>query len=1196
MRKSKNLVFFFREVKSTIKSPMIWVFFSIIFLMVFGAVSSDTFIIGSLNTAVYKNAPSVIQNYYGLISVIALLVTASLVNVVALKDTESGFSQILFSYPIKRSAYFFGKFFSGFLVSLIPLLGISAGALLGPLMPWVDPSRYGAILWDGHLYGLLLFAIPNVFLGSALAFSFAINYRTQSASFIVFVLLLALYVTSARYVDDLQTQWFIGLLDPFGLYPYTQASKYATIAELNTFVVGFQNLMLVNRLLWILISFVVIWVSYKRFSFQVLENNGRKIKGEILSENIRFKDLPKPVRKNRKSVVSHFYSFARIVIFELKSIVKNRVFLILLLVGLFNLSSYLKTFPGRYGTENFPLTYEVIENVSYAYHYFISAFLIFYSGILVWKERDFRFSELTDSTPISFVRNLSAKLLALLLVIQFMLILAIVTGVLIQFSRGYYNFEWEVYGRALLVNEFLYYFYIVILAVLLQYFLNHRYLAYFITVVLVFGMEPVMDFFGVESFMLKYGLVPKGPYSDMTRFDPWVEAMKWFQIYWGVFALILCYLIYLFHKRGVDLSFSERLKQVQKRFSGTVSMFFLLGAIFIAVSSFVFYNTQLLNPYDTEKEFDQKRIKYETEYKQYCTVRQPKWLSLDYSLELFPSQKTMFFEASGVLKNSSNELIDKIYFTFRDYRNPPEILLEGASIDLDHQEVGFRIYKLKNPLKPEETLSIKIKGEYVAKGFENSLSNKSVMENGSFIYAMDFIPRIGYQRDFELIDPNKRKRAGLGKREMLPKLDESDYDARSYHYLGKDSDWIQIRSIVSTEPGQIAVSSGKLVRQWTENGRSYFEYEQEAPSTHFTAFLSAEYQIERRKWNGIDIEVYYHHAHTYNIGSFLHAMEKSLDYFIANFGDYDHSYLRIVEFPRLAAYAQAFPGLMPFSERMGFIADLRNSNDINIVFFTTAHETAHQYWAHQIIAANMSGAEFLMESLTEYSALMVMEKEYGKDHMKKLLGYELDLYLKGRNKTNVAERPLAETEGQPYVHYFKGAITLYHLKEMIGEDKMNACLKELITQFKYCGPPYPTSLDAITIFRNHTPDSLQYLIDDMFFNITLYSNQIVDGYFTQEDDGYIVEFTTKSEKFYADSLGKENAAKLSDYIDVAVFGEGADNDKLGKVLGMQRIKIDKETNKFVFKVQERPFKVGIDPYNFLIDKNTTDNLKKLEAR
>ena len=94
-------------------------------------------------------------------------------------------------------------------------------------------------------------------------------------------------------------------------------------------------------------------------------------------------------------------------------------------------------------------------------------------------------------------------------------------------------------------------------------------------------------------------------------------------------------------------------------------------------------------------------------------------------------------------------------------------------------------------------------------------------------------------------------------------------------------------------------------------------------------------------------------------------MEGSLDYYTHNYGKYYHKQCRIIEFPRYASFAQAFPGTMPYSEGIGFIVDLRKvtKEDIDQVYYVVAHEMAHQYWAHQLCGANMQGSEMMSDCL-----------------------------------------------------------------------------------------------------------------------------------------------------------------------------------------------------------------------------------------
>jgi hypothetical protein len=501
-------------------------------------------------------------------------------------------------------------------------------------------------------------------------------------------------------------------------------------------------------------------------------------------------------------------------------------------------------------------------------------------------------------------------------------------------------------------------------------------------------------------------------------------------------------------------------------------------------------------------------------------------------------------------------------------------------------------------MQPGDTLPIKLVVSKVTKGFENEVSFTELTQNGTFFNNFDILPIIGYSNRYEISDKNKRVKLELPVRKRMPALDESDLKARENSYINQDADWVNMHTVISTAPDQIAVAPGRLVKEWEENGRKYYEYQLDHKSLNFYSFISAKYEVARKEWKGVDLEVYYIKGHEYNVPNMLQSLEKSLDYYTANFGPYFHKQCRIIEFPRYSSFAQAFPGTMPYSEGIGFIADLRNvtEDDIDLVYYVVAHEMAHQYWAHQLIGANMRGTEMMSESFSQYAALMVMEKEYGRDKMNKFLKYEMNSYLRGRSGEFEAERPIMQTENQGYIHYNKGSVVMYYLKEMIGEDKVNLALQKLIKDHGYQEPPYPTSISAVNAFREVTPDSLQYLIDDMFENITVFSNRVTDVNYVKSGEEYEVTLTTFSEKFRADSLGKQTAVPLVDFIDIGIFGETESKQTYGKPLVYERLKITKPENTFTFKVKEKPQNAGIDPYNYLVDRMPEDNVKKVTEK
>jgi aminopeptidase N len=286
---------------------------------------------------------------------------------------------------------------------------------------------------------------------------------------------------------------------------------------------------------------------------------------------------------------------------------------------------------------------------------------------------------------------------------------------------------------------------------------------------------------------------------------------------------------------------------------------------------------------------------------------------------------------------------------------------------------------------------------------------------------------------------------------------------------------------------------------------------------------------------------------------------------------------------------------MPYSESIGFIENLEKPDDIDMVSYVVAHEMGHQWWAHQVIGSNMQGATLLSESMAQYSSLMVMERMYGKDHMRKFLKYEMDRYLRNRGQEQTKEVSLLRVENQGYIHYNKASVVMYYLKEMIGEDSVNSALHNLIDSFAYRNPPFPNSYELVDRFERVTPDSLKYLIKDLFYDMTVFNVRDSTASYKKLDNGkYEVTLRVITEKFKADSLGKETKVPISDWIEIGALAAPDGGRKTGKQIYNQRMKISSDRNTFTFVVDEKPDKAGIDPNYYLVDRMPDDNLKNVE--
>jgi ABC-2 type transport system permease protein len=325
----------------------------------------------------------------------------------------------------------------------------------------------------------------------------------------------------------------------------------------------------------------------------------------------------------------------------------------------------------------------------------------------------------------------------------------------------------------------------------------------------------------------------------------------------------------------------------------------------------------------------------------------------------------------------------------------------------------------------------------------------------------------------------------------------------------------------------------------------------------------------------------------------------SLPFFNERFSPYQFHQARILEFPSYASFAQSFANTIPYSEDIGFLTRLGDPEKIDVVTYVTAHEIAHQWWGHQLVPSNQQGATMLVESFAQYSALLVMEKMYGKEQMRKFLKYELDRYLRRRGGEVVEELPLARVENQPYIHYQKGSLAMYWLKEVIGEDKVDRALAKMLQQHAFKAAPYPNTSDFLTILRAEAGPENDQLITDLFEKITLLDVKATNAKSVKRADGkYDVTFDVTAKKLYADGKGKETEAPLDEPFDVGAFANepGRPGYSAASVLHFDRERIKTGVQTVTMVVAQSPAFVGVDPYNKRIDRNSEDNLTKVSAQ
>jgi len=870
--------------------------------------------------------------------------------------------------------------------------------------------------------------------------------------------------------------------------------------------------------------------------------------------------------------------------------VKSVYFIVIVLAGVLFMISTASSVGRLYGTSTYPVTYEVLELVGGSFSIFILAIITFYSGELVWRERDAGLAQIHDALPLPRWVVFASKLGALMGVQVLLFAVVMATGVAIQALSGYFQFELSLYARTLFGIRLVEAWTLCALAMLVHVLVNQKYVAHF-AMVIYFIVSIALPLLGFEHNLYRYNRGPAWVYSAMNGFGHYVTPVLWFKAYWACLAVALSLLAHLLWVRGMETGARFRLRLARERLSRPVAIALAVSlAGFAGIGAFIHRNTNVLNRYLTKLDREEMQAEYERRFSAWYRTPSPRVTGVTADVDIFPEERRLAIRGRFQLRNKTAAPIDKIALTL-----PHQAKVERLSLGRGEKEVGgeprlgFRVLELGAPLAPGEEATLELALSYVNPGFENDGSDTQIVHNGTF-FNSTYFPTVGYRRDAEIADEDARRKHDLPPRERMADLDDASERARNY--VSPDGDWITFEATVSTSPDQIALAPGYLEREWTEGGRRYFHYKMDAKILNFYAFISARYEVRRDRWNDVAIEIFHHPGHTYNLDRMVKGIQASLDYFTASFGPYQHRQVRIIEFPRYETFAQAFPNTIPYSEAIGFIArvDDAKEDEIDYPFYVTAHEVAHQWWAHQVIGGNVQGSTVMSETLSQYSALMVMKKAYGPAAMKRFLRFELERYLRGRGNERRKELPLLRVEDQGYIHYSKGSVVMYALQDYLGEATVNAALRRYRDAVAYQEPPYTTSREFLRYLREGAPPEQQGLIDDMFERITLFELRASEATSTRRPDGkHEVRFKTSAKKLRAEELGAEAEVPLGDMIDIGVL------DKEGKPLSLEKRKVDQAEMEWAVVVDGIPAKAGIDPLNKLVDRKPEDNVTTVEA-
>jgi len=1112
-----------------------------------------------------------------------------------LRDPQHRFESILYTTSLTKRDYFVSRYsgvlITGIIVLCMTLIGFSIGSTLSDqdndaitsFNPWALLQTLGIVV------------IPNVFITSAIIFSVAVISKRSVWTYLSAILLYSLYWLCAIFLNSpmianagpaSQTELIVAALaDPFGISAFFELTQHWTTFQKNNTFVSLSGFLLINRVIWILASIVILFMTFRKCSFRLANQTDSKRKA-VLSQKVASTTSNEsyvPITTKTIGLRYHLGVFGSKLKMDLNYMIKNLPFLggmgfwaIIVVTEIYTRING----GGFYGDYKYPTTDLLIWLISDPLPFMGLILIVYYSGMLMWRERKLQFASILEVTPTRNFVTMCSKVVALLSIPILLISVSIIIGVCFQVSLGYSNYEWSQWLSTFYIYGIPLAFYCVF-SLMVQVLIKHSYTGMIIAgISLVLLGTSLAATIGIEHPMLIIGAFPEVVHSNMNGYGYTLERFHDYAMYWSSIALLIITLGLCLWPRGESNWGSP------KFLTKPYPILVLLVLLPVVISTWHLYQkTNVEKDYiSQETSFDNQEA-YERKYKRYDDMDRLHRVSMKTTVDLYPSSGNYNIDASYQLKNKHNHPIKELFITDRVWVD--DIKVERGTLVERDEHHGTWLFQFEKPILPGEEVSMNYQLRYERKSHD---APRMIAKNGTYLMHQYFEPSLAYRSSREINNPNERKKRGLPER--TNETETEDHLSRHRAAIGK----IPFETIISTASNQTAIAPGSHVKEWKENDRNYFHYKSPEDIVPSISYASANYAIQKEIHRNISIEQYYHPDHHQNIDAISQYAKATLSYCIDNFGNYPFNHLRIMEIPGHWNFGgQCMPGTISMVEDNLYLVDISDSTNFNLIAKRTIHEVAHQWWGGILAAKNVAGGSLLVEGLAKYTEAVVMEELFGKWPLVQLSESANNSYFTGRSLTTDPEPPIYLSEGENYLCYGKMYTVILAVTELIGAESMNEALAFFVDKHRNDKEFEATSIELLSLIKDVTPLELQPIFDDWFKSKMTYELAINGAsYRALSDRRYEITAAVEARRFETLDNGASEETDINEPILMGVFKKRPEDcHDENDIISLIPTTINETNSTFKIIVGEEPTYLGINPYGARTEEKNSDNVKKL---
>ncbi len=707
-----------------------------------------------------------------------------------------------------------------------------------------------------------------------------------------------------------------------------------------------------------------------------------------------------------------------------------------------------------------PTTGVIMNAPAKIYSVILVQLTFIFSGLILHRDHTSRIDVLTEATPARQNLRLMGKFAAILILQLVLLILILITGIIFQWSEGFYNVQLELYLYHIIIIIWLPLIIWALLAFFIHALFKNVYIGIFLLFIIWVGVQGLPEL-GLNSHLIRFNSPPTLEYSEITGYNN-IPAFLLVQAYWLMAGTLLLIAGISIFPRSAVSGFRDRYIQMEseiKRRRSWISISLIL-IIFTWLATLIYREEQKLNR-ETSRLSEGAYNAFSNEYDYLSSLDQPGICYLDAVVELYMDNLSMEIRGYMLIANNLNDPIDTLIIkTGFDEQTHLDLDVEWSVLAED-EELGFYLVGLGESMQPGDTIQL----SFNIRNRPNSIFYRSAnIQSGYTMLGQDVFPAIGYAFNAN-----------------LPEL--SGQEVSNLHYQSQSTHRLNTNITIGTPMNQLGIAPGKLIKRWQNEGRNYFTYRSELPIKYSFGIHSGTFSSDTLDIGNVSLIRHTHHSGKVN--EISKGVEDALSLGDKYFEPYRFDEIRIVEFPQTnGTFATASANNLLISEYR-FISEAKeDSAQTDLLYYVVAHELLHHWWGQNMAPGYGKGATMLSESITEYLMLILLERNKGQEAANQWRILQQERYRKGRVAANIDEVPLILVDPeQQYLSYGKGAISFYQIGEAVGHDHLLAILSLFYNKY-VDGPPYPSSLDFVEFLKNET---------DMKYHDLINSNLMTTG-------------------------------------------------------------------------------------------------------